>query len=518
MKIGFASLFAFRPHVEHIAYLASLLKGAGHDIHGFTCDAAVEHCYSRDLRQRSRVRECSACMMGGIRSYPIPQVWSVRRGLRMPVTPERHHRITVSSVATALRTETQAELEMPQFREAQDSLIAPVETIYANGREWIRARGIEAAVIFNGRMDLTAALCAACRDSGVPFVTVERAWFGHGLLLIPNADCLSLAELGRMSAAYRDLPLLAHQAAFVGRVAADRFRQRNDLEWRLYNQGAVASAWPTPAARELRALILPSSRNEFEGHPEFECEWHDATQAIDAAIERLGINPRDCVMRSHPNWAERIGRNTGWRSEKHWVDWATKRGVHVIRAAERASTYSLIDQVDHVFVNGSSTGLEAALRGKKVVCIGRSLYEEAGFTVNLVDSSHIARLDSLRSHDAALTTRRAMRYLYMFARRFTQYVDFVRARTTLETQYREGADPGRILRLFQSGRLEPDDAGVANDPEAESRVAAAIAAADWETLGRWEEPSSDLPIMRVRRRAGMRWIDSARNRLARGDL
>ena len=113
-------------------------------------------------------------------------------------------------------------------------------------------------------MDLTAALCAACRDSGIPFVTVERAWFGHGLLLIPNADCLSLAELGRMSAAYRDVPLLAQQAAFVGRVAADRFRQRNDLEWRLYNQGAVSSTWPTTAAREKRALILPSSRNEFE--------------------------------------------------------------------------------------------------------------------------------------------------------------------------------------------------------------------------------------------------------------
>ena len=190
----------------------------------------------------------------------------------------------------------------------------------------------------------------------------------------------------------------------------------------------------------------------------------------------------------------------------------------MIRASERASTYSLIDQVDHVFVNGSSTGLEAALRGKKVVCIGPSLYGEAGFTVNLIDSSHMARLESLRDHDAGLTTRRAMRYLYMFARRFTQYVDFVRARTTLETQYRTGADPGRLLRLFTTGRLDPDDATVATDLAAESEIAAAIAAADWETLGRWEEPSSPGQAVEVRRRPGLRWIDGARELLTRGDL
>jgi hypothetical protein len=518
VKIGIASLFAFRPHVEHLAYLSGLLERDGHSVHGFTCDAAVEHCYSRDLRGQSRLKGCPACMVGGIRSYPIGNVWSVRRGLRKPLSNSDLHRITVSSVATAQRTETQEELHSAEFTSAQEALRAPAETIYANGLEWIRQRGLDAVVLFNGRMDLTAALRTACRDAAVPCVTVERAWFGHGLLLIPNADCLSLAELGRMSAAYRDIPLTADQAAFVGRVAADRFRQRNDLEWRLYNQGATAAQWPSSAFRDRRALILPSSRNEFEGHPEFECEWHDATQAIDAALDRLRIDPRDCVMRSHPNWAERIGRNTGWRSEQHWARWAAARGIHVIRAAERANTYNLIDQTDTVFVNGSSTGLEAALRGRKVVCIGPSLYQEAGFAVSLLTSADVEKLDALVNHDPRQVTKRAMRYLYMFARRFTQYVDYVRARTTLDYEYRDGADPGRLVRLLQTGRLEADDPQVSADGTAEDVVASAMASADWSRLGQWQEVPRPLPPIAVRRRVGMRWVDSARKRMTRGDL
>lgn len=518
MKVGFASLFAFRPHVEHLSYLAHLLEGAGHEIHGFTCDAAVEHCYSLDLRGRSRLRECPACMLGGIRSYPIGNVWSVRRGLRSPLSAQDLHRITVSSVATAQRTETQQELHSPEFLAAQRDLTVPAETIYANGLEWIRKRGLDAVVLFNGRMDMTAALRTACRDASVPFVTVERAWFGHGLLLIPNADCLSLAELGRMSAAYRDVPLTEWQAGFVGRVASDRFRQRNDLEWRLYNQGALSARWPTQAVRDQRALILPSSRNEFEGHPEFECEWRDATLAIDAALEKLGLDPRGCVLRCHPNWAEPIGRNTGWRSEKHWVNWANSRGIHVIAAAERANTYTLINETDIVFVNGSSTGLEAALRGRRVICVGRSLYEEAGFTHNLFDRQDVERLATAPRHDAMLTTRRAMRYLYMFARRFTQYVDNVRARTTLDYEYRDGADAGRLSRMFSTGRLEPDDPRVAQDSAGEDRVAGAIASADWEALSGWQEADPPGTRVQISRRAALRWVDGARRLMTRGDL
>ena len=69
MKIGLTNLFSFRPHVEHLEFLARLLEQDGHEVVFFTCDSAVETCYIRELRGRSRIRECSQCIIGGVRSY-----------------------------------------------------------------------------------------------------------------------------------------------------------------------------------------------------------------------------------------------------------------------------------------------------------------------------------------------------------------------------------------------------------------------------------------------------------------
>lgn len=77
MRIGVTSIFSFRPHVEHLAYVARLLGDSGHEIHSLTCDATLSHCYGRLLRQRSKLRECPRCMLGGVRSYPLQRVSSM---------------------------------------------------------------------------------------------------------------------------------------------------------------------------------------------------------------------------------------------------------------------------------------------------------------------------------------------------------------------------------------------------------------------------------------------------------
>src|ERR1700728_1416594 len=114
MRFGIASIFSFRPHVQHMAYLAALLEGAGHEIHGFTCDAALSHCYSRDLRGRGRVSHCAGCVIGGIRSFAVPRLWSVNRRLQSPLAERPLARLTVSSIATRYRTESGDDLAMPE--------------------------------------------------------------------------------------------------------------------------------------------------------------------------------------------------------------------------------------------------------------------------------------------------------------------------------------------------------------------------------------------------------------------
>ena len=518
MKFGIASLFSFRPHVEHMAFLAEVLRCAGHEISGFTCDAVVSHCYSRDLRGRSKLRECPTCIVGGIRSYPVPNVWSLDRRFRQSPEGDQLGQLARSSVATVHRTEGVADIATPDFIAAQRALAGPMEVVYGNARRWIESRRLDAVLFFNGRMDLTAALRAACHDLQIPYITVERSWFGSGLMLIPNQNCLGLGEIGRLSREFAGKPLLADQAAYAGRIAADRFRQRNVFEWRLYNAGAVDANWPNSAPKGARVLILPSSRNEFEGHPDYVTEWPDYTDAMAAALRRFGLSPRHCVVRCHPNWAERIGAKTGWRSERHYSEWARALGMTVIGSTERINTYRLIAEADYVIVNGSSTGVEAGLLGKKVVCVAHSIYEHAGFSVHVPGPVDLEKPGLLEGHDSVETTKRALRFVYTHGRRFTQFAEFVRPLTTARYEYFVGADAGRIERMCRSGQIEPDDGRIASDTTAEDLIVARVSAGDWESLGAWRDEFADRPRLAVRRRPGFRWVDSVRNLLPRGDL
>src|SRR3569832_2269919 len=69
MRIGFASIYSWRPHVEHLRFLAGLVQGAGHQAYFLTCDGDLPDCYARELRGRPAWRECLDCRLGGIRSY-----------------------------------------------------------------------------------------------------------------------------------------------------------------------------------------------------------------------------------------------------------------------------------------------------------------------------------------------------------------------------------------------------------------------------------------------------------------
>lgn len=517
MRFGVASIFAFRPHAEHLAYLADLLAGQGHQISGFVCDSKVANCYSRLFRRHSRLRQCPACIVGGLRSYAIPDLWSIDRRHREALDPDRLRGLTLSSVATVMRTEAVTDLELPEFTELQKSLEEPVQTVYANAKRWIDERALDAVLLFNGRMDLTAAVRAACEELGRPFVSVERTWFGHGLQLIPNENSIALGELGRLMDQFRDVPLTEEQAHHAGRRVADRFQQRNALEWRLYNAGAVRVGWPSKASAGTRVLILPGSRNEYEGHPDFAVKWTDSTVAMDSVLERLDISPESCVMRCHPNWAERIGRNTGWRSERHWTTWAERKGIYVIGSADRANTYGLIAEADYVLVNGSTAGVDAAAQGRRVICVGRASYERAGFSVQLSGPDDLTLLDSLPRHDPEHAARQALRYVYTHGRRFAQFWEFVRAVTTLRYDYYEGADAGRIVEMCRSGHVEPDDGRTAQTAHAEDVVVEKMLAGAWDDLGRWEEGATDRTRRIIQRRPGLRWLDDFRAMFPPGD-
>lgn len=526
MRIGFTSIYAWRPHVEHLAYLAGLAEAGGHAVSFLTCDSDLEHCYTKALRPEvSDFVHCTRCRVGGVRSYAGRGVHSigslVDRTVALPACASEWSR---SSASTLGRFESDEEFASGEFLDLAAHLDPPTRDAYTAALRWIERERLDAICLFNGRMDATRAVLEAARAAGTPFVSLERTWFGDGLQLLPGENCLGLQSVDQLVREWRNRPLTQSQALRAAGHIASRFLRRNGKEWRAYNIAARQADWPRPAAPR-RVLLVPGSRNEVWGHPDWISKWPHHTVAFDALIDQLGLDAREVVLRCHPNWGERIGTQDGHRSEQHFTEWARQRGIHCIASTDPASTLGLIEQCDAVVVCGGSAALEAGVLGKQVIAVAPSNYQQAGFQCD-ADTPAAMRDVTLhcelgrqtQARRAAEIARLTLRFAYTMIYRVPQFVDQVRCITTTRYEYREGADPARLTELLRSAVLTADDGGWSDDASGEDAVLERIAARDWNSLLDGATAPSVTALSPVKRRWLFRPIDRIREAMPRGDL
>jgi hypothetical protein len=526
MRIGFTSLYSWRPHVEHLHYLAQLARQAGHEALYLTCDADLPTCYTKELRpERSAWMHCARCRIGGVRSYATENVASIGE-LAGDVQVRSLHASdwSRSSASTLGRFESDADFAGADFASLAERLDAPTRKAHAAALRWIEREQLDAICLFNGRMDATRGVLEAARSAGIPFVSLERTWFGDGLQLLPQENCLGLQSVDRMMSMWQGVALTRAQALRAASHVASRFLRRNGKEWRAYNLAARASDWPAPST-ERRVLLVPGSRNEVWSHPDWQLQWPQPTAAYDALLDHLALPPANVVLRCHPNWGERIGSQDGSRSERYYTDWARSRGVHVIASRDATSTLGLIEQTDAIVVNSGSAALEAGMLGKQVIAIAPSIYQQAGFQTRAYTPGDLQALvlhcsldESHRAAHAAQIARQTLRFCHTMVYRIAQYVPQVRCVTTTRYEYRDGADPQRFIDLLRSGVLQADDAAAASDSTAEDEVLELIAARDWEKLLDASPVATQPALHPVRRRWMFRPVDRLREALPRGDL
>jgi hypothetical protein len=526
MRIGFSSIYAWRPHVEHLHYLAGLARDAGHEVRFLTCDADLDTCYTKELRpERSHAMHCARCRIGGLRSFEGRDVHSIGcladDRVALPAQASEWSR---SSASTLGRFESDADFASDGFLALAQRLDGPTRRAYGAAQRWIERERLDALCLFNGRMDATRAVLEAAQTAGVPFVSVERTWFGDGLQLLPGENCLGLRSVDAMMREWRDRPLTHGQALRAASHAASRFLRRNGKEWRAYNLLAKKTDWPVAQARR-RLLLVPGSRNEVWGHPDRDGYWPVATAAFDALMDHLRLSPTDVVLRCHPNWSERIGSADGSKAERLYTEWASRRGIHCIASNDPTSTLGLIELSDAIVVCGGSAALEAGLLGKQVIAMAPSIYQQAGFQSDGGSPAELGKLelhtelaDTVRTRHAEHIARQTLRFAHTMVYRAPQFVDQVRCISTTHYEYREGGDLMRLPELLSSGVLQADDADYASDTAGEDEVLALIAARDWNTL----LEAAPVPVAAPRRTVQRRWllrpIDSLRDALPRGDL
>ncbi|MCI2807800.1 capsule biosynthesis protein [Eoetvoesiella caeni] len=525
MRIGFASIYSWRPHVGYMFFLAQLLQKAGHDVEFLTCDSDLPTCYTRQIRDiRPDWQECFICRAGGVRSYTGTNVSSLGQyKIAKAPLPDEWKDWTLSSASTLGRFESSADYNSDEFVAMAKKFEPVVDLAYRAAKTWIREKKLDALCIFNGRMDATRALFEAARDSKISVVSLERTWFGDGVQIYPEENCLGLGSVDDMMDSWRDKPLTSSQAKKSAGYISSRFLGQNNKEWRAYNTQSVPAPWPGDNGKR-KILLIPGSINEIWGHRDWQSDWQHPTKAYDALISHLGLQANDLVLRCHPNWGETIGKRTGELPEALYTTWAKVRGIHVISSHDKTSTLGLIEQCDAIVVAGGSAALEAGALGKQIISVGPSVYQRAGMADDARDSAKLALLKlnmdlppEMQMRRARAIARQTLRFCYTMTHRLPQYVDHVKAETTTQYLYKEGADPNRLLNILTTGRLEADDATYSSDSREETVVLDRLLMHDWAAL---REPGLefDRDLYRpMTRRLLYKPIDSIRNKMPIGD-
>lgn len=520
MRIGFVNIYSYRPHVEHLFYLSKLVESDGHEPFYLTCDSDVAACYTKILRDSGSFIECSKCIVGGIRSFTSQNVSSIglfKDNSKNKTELSEIRTIVKSSSATLTRIELDDQSNLEPVIDIEGKLLFPTERVLKSAYGWITENQLDAVICFNGRMELTRAVTAACEKLGVPFVTHERPWMGHGIQLIPNGNCLSLEQLNRLVKTYDSLPLTYEQASHAAYLLSIRFQGLNQLEWRVYNKNATKTQWPAKlCSSSKKVLILPSSRNEFIGHPERETGWNDNNEALDDFMTSFNISKNQVLVRFHPNWSESIGKVSGNYPKKHYEEWCRKRDIAFIPAEDSANTYDLIREADIVIMNGGSSAVEAAFCGKQVICLSPSNYQSTSFVTTFLSKQEMIDMKQLPDHCEKRAVSSVLRYVYVMSRRYPQYVDFVRAKQPTEYKYYEGADPKTLIDLLQSGKIKAFDETYSKSESEERKIVDDILSFKFERFKEME-PEQKREIF-ITRRIGFKWVDTVRAKLKRGDL
>lgn len=517
MNIGFTTLFSFRPHVEHMYYLLKQFELAGDNVFQFNCSGKISNCYNLELKQGNKFIECTKCRVGSLYSYSQKNCYFIDPKLHENLDQNSKDELVQSSSYSLTRIETLSPENKERVFNIQEQLHRPVEVVFANAKYWIKKNNLDFIFLFNGRMDITRAVMRACKETQTKFCCIERTLFAHGLQLNFGENALSLKEIHELEKKYRDKPLKRKQALIAANYLCSRFKKEENLEWRNYNKDAKNIKWPTKGDG-LKILILPSSKNEVAGEHDWRNDWDDYQVLFEKIINKLGASFDNCVLRSHPNWGQKIGNSKGHFILKYYKNWCQNKGIHFIPPESKASTSELMKQADLVLLNGSSAVYEASLLGTPVICIARCRYQNANIAKVILSQKELDEFNvnefMNRPHEDVL--RSLLRFFYTYSVRYAIFSKEIRAESIFDFWYAKTIDIKRLKHMMTSYTLIPDDTDFAENSDEEDEIIKYLQKRQWNLITAPKEDS--IKRNKIKRRGAYVIVDKIRNKLKRGDL
>lgn len=439
MKIAIVNTFAYRPHVEHLVWLGDAFASQGHEIFYYGCAGGRKVSCNTKLFKESTpsVVNCLLCKQFGLAAFGL-DVKYLEADKRDSLLISED--VAYSSLYTNLRTETPDEIASVKSDSRFESLLVSGSSIAESFSIEIKKNRFDLVIGFNGRMDLMRAIRLSTINRNVPFVSVERPWFGKGLLCIPNEGPLNFASISKLWSHSRSCALSKKDAVRAIQPMVKRRLKINNAEFRVFGKENNSSEVPRVWNNEKeRYLFLPSSR--METLTEIDQEdviWSHPLDALQELITSGEIEKDQILVRFHPIWSQELnGHPPAKETMRYYKYRCAEIGVNYIDSDSTISTEVLIEESDVIILNGSSAFWEVGLLGKPIISLVKSWYDPFNLTYKLYSRTSFTGLKPfIEEFNDEESRRYFLRALYLFQFSFTQFTESVFHKTSFEVYFK----------------------------------------------------------------------------------
>ena len=378
MKIGFASLYPYRPHLKQMAYLASQAKIAGHEAFFLELGPGFENCHAKldegYFKKKVASLKIKYAGLNGFLSGNRDTLSAFVINSDKKRDPSKFLYSARSTVASKYGISSVEGLNNENISRLIDKNLVTIQDAYAGALAWLEIRKFDLVIGFNGRIDVTNALMQACLDSKTPYFSLERSWTGDGIQLVKNGTPLSLSTMNDVVEKWATKPLKSYQIIQAFSFLAKRFSREAFGEYQQWNSGQEFGL----IDKNYSWLYTPSSIFERVGHPDWAVEWRSDMEAVEFLLQSRSIHSSQLIVRGHPQWA-----TYSPSSDQVYSDWCAKIGAKYIESNSKVNTQELIFKSDNIISYGSTSAFEAGIFGKNIFNLSPTFYEKGGFTTNV---------------------------------------------------------------------------------------------------------------------------------------
>ena len=281
---------------------------------------------------------------------------------------------------------------MPKFRQGVENAILSHRAL----RKILDEEGIDRVAMHLGRLPSQQVLMNLCKTRGLTWYSWETGEIRNALALRRNTTLYDYSFCRDLWADYKDAPLtLAEMETVTTWMQARRQSGKKTGRYTFSPQATspreLFEALELPPTENVVALFTSSvdetSFTKRMEDPTFTPVFEDQYEMIGDAIEWARGRPDfTLVIRIHPNESARAN-HLGMEGTKALNLYhqlferiaPLPENVKVVWPDEKVSSYTLIDVCKAVIVYRSTTGIEAAVVGRPVICTENPPWRDAGF-------------------------------------------------------------------------------------------------------------------------------------------